>query len=174
MSNLSWVILYVVLIALFAVLAVRLAHRKERRVRQAAEKQKIIPSEEFEADWIIDEKKQLGYKYEVFSGCYVIFIFDKPVRGGNYTNFDDIYIGQSVNVTRRVHGHLTGKGKGDVYADIKYGRYAYIELIPCDRDEMNELEKALIEVFHSTESYNDTQGGGQDRTSRWPHFFHKN
>lgn len=165
MTDLTWIILYLVLVLLFALLVIYMPHRKERRMRKAARKQKIIPAEQFEEDWIINEKKRLGYKYEVFSGCYVIFIFEKPVHGGDYRNFDDIYIGQSVNVTRRVYGHLTGKGKGDVYADIKYGRYAYVEMIPCERDEMNDLERALIEVFHSTESYNDTQGGGQDRTS---------
>lgn len=172
MNSISWIILYAVLVILFAVLVVRISHRKERRVRQAAEKQKIISSEQFLEDWIVNEKKKLGYKYEVFSGCYVIFIFEKPVHGGNYLNYDDIYIGQSVNVTRRVHGHLTGKGKGDVYADLKYGRCAYVQMIPCGRDEMNDLEKALIEEFHSTESYNDTQGGGQDRSGGW-HLFHR-
>lgn len=172
MSGIGWILFYIVLVALFAVFLVTFPHRRERRVQRTAKNQKIISADQFEKDWILDEKKRLGYKYEVFPGCYVIFIFDKPVRGGNYTSYDDIYIGQSVNVTRRVHGHLTGKGKGDVYADIKYGRYAYVELIPCERDEMNELEKALIEVFHSTESYNDTQGGGQDRTRKWRLFHH--
>jgi len=28
---------------------------------------------------------------------------------------------------------------------------------------MNEVEKALIAQFHSTDSYNDTKGGGQSR-----------
>ncbi len=168
MTTLQWVILYGVIVLAFILLLPLLRNRKERKARQAIRHQKILSSDEFLDAWILDEKKKTGLKYDVFPGCYVIFLFDKPVRGKDYRNYDDIYIGQSVNVTRRVHGHFTGKGKGDVYADMKYGRHAYVELVPCDREDMNDVERALIEVFHSTDSYNDTAGGGQDRTKKKP------
>ncbi len=171
MRTADWVFLYFLLLTLFAALVVYLSRSRERTVQRNVRGSRILSSEQFEKNWIISEKSQKGYKYEVFSGCYVIFVFEHPVTNGNYRRFDDIYIGQSVNVTRRVHGHFTGKGNGDVYADIKYGRSVYVELVPCDREDMNETEKALIEVFHATESYNATQGGGMDRTSKrfhWP------
>jgi len=163
MGAAKWVILYLLLLAAFILLIRYLSGRRARRVRRTSRNQKIIPAEQFLADWIIDEKKQLGYKYDVFPGCYCLFIFEKPPRSGSYLGYDDIYIGQSVNVTRRVHGHLTGKGKGDVYADIKYGPSVSVELVPCEKEDMNEVEKALIAQFHSTDSYNDTKGGGQSR-----------
>ena len=114
-------------------------------------------------EWIteMDGRKCIaGYKAHEFSGCYVILIFEEPVTDGCYLGYDDIYIGQSVNITKRVHQHFSGKGNGDVYADIKYGKSVYVLLIPCEREEMNDLEKALISEFESTDSYNATAGGG--------------
>ena len=83
--------------------------------------------------------------------------------GKLYMHYENIYIGQSQNICQRVHNHLNGKGKGDVYADIKYGMEAYVRLIPCKEKKMNEKEKELIEAFHATESYNKTKGGAKGR-----------
>ena len=168
MNTTTWVLLYLALVLLFAIVVILLSHRREDGIRRARRKTTFdfIPAEEFMENWILDETEKTGYKYERFSGCYVIVIFEEPVTNGDYRGYDEIYIGQSVNVTNRVHSHFTGKGNGDVYADIKYGSAVYVQMVPCEREEMNDLERALIDVFHSTDSYNATQGGGQDRTKR--------
>ena len=40
---------------------------------------------------------------------------------------------------KRVHSHFNGKGNGDVYADIKYGKY--VQFYPCGKNELNKIEK---------------------------------
>lgn len=115
----------------------------------------------FEENWIIDEKERTGCKYNDFPGCYVIMIFDKPVRFGRFYGWENIYIGQSINVCQRVHNHFNGKGKGDVYADIKYGKEAYVRIVPVKAKRLNDMETSLIEAFSATESYNKTKGGAK-------------
>lgn len=156
---------YLALIVLFLALAICAA--KNKRVTNARLRRKIRRGEfiyytEFEENWIVKgADKPTGYKYSDFPGCYVIMIFDKPVRAKRFMNYENIYIGQSVAVCARVHNHFSGKGKGDVYADIKYGKHAYVRIVPCKAKRLNEMETALIKAFGATESYNKTKGGAK-------------
>lgn len=136
---------------------------KNARLRRRIRSGKFIHYTRFEENWITEDKdgNPAGYKYNDFSGCYVIMIFDKPVHFGRFGNYENIYIGQSVNVCQRVHNHFCGKGKGDVYADIKYGKEAYVRIIPCRISRLNKTEKRLIEAFNATKSYNRTRGGAK-------------
>ncbi len=135
------------------------AARLRRRIRSG----RFIHYTDFEENWRIrlEDGEKAGYKYNDFSGCYVIMIFEKKVHFGRFKNYDNIYIGQSVNVCQRVHNHFSGKGKGDVYADIKYGMQAYVRIIPCKVKKLNDMEKKLIDAFHATNSYNRTRGGAK-------------
>lgn len=134
---------------------------KQARLRRKIKKGGFVYWEKFEEDWITSEKDRTGLKYSDFSGCYVILIFDKPVRGRRFWGWEDIYVGQSVNVCQRVHNHFNGKGKGDVYADIKYGKFAYVRIVPVKQKRLNDMETALIEAFSATSSYNKTKGGAR-------------
>ena len=134
---------------------------KQARLRRKVKKGGFTYWEKFETEWIISEKDRVGLKYNDFSGCYVILIFEKPVHGRRFSGWENIYVGQSVNVCQRVHNHFTGKGKGDVYADIKYGKFAYVRIIPVKQKRLNDMETALIEAFSATESYNKTKGGAK-------------
>ena len=139
---------------------------KNEKLRNIISSRKFIYYKDFEKNWIVsssEKRGKIGYKYNDTSGCYVITIYDYYVDDGKFMDYDDIYIGQSVNVCQRVHNHFNGKGNGDVYADIKYGRYVYVQIIPCRKDEMNVLEKQLIRAFKATKSYNSTKGGGKKR-----------
>ena len=132
--------------------------RLRRKVRRGG----FISSTDFEKNWIISGgETPVGYKYADFSGCYVIMIFASPVRGKRFYNYENIYIGQSVNVCQRVHNHFNGKGKGDIYADIKYGKYAYVRIVPVKAKRLNDMETALIDAFSATDSYNKTKGGAK-------------
>lgn len=134
---------------------------KRARLRRKVRKGGFTYWEKFEEDWIISEKDRVGLKYSDHSGCYVILIFEKPVRGRRFSGWENIYVGQSVNVCQRVHNHFNGKGKGDVYADIKYGKFAYVRIIPVKQKRLNDMETALIEAFSATNSYNKTKGGAR-------------
>lgn len=96
-------------------------------------------------------------------GCYVFLIFDKPVKNNNYSKYQNVYVGQSIHVYKRVKSHLSGKGNGDVYADYRYGKHVYVTIYPCARTELNHLEKQLITLYKATKSYNKTAGGGTHR-----------
>ena len=124
----------------------------------------FIPMTKFEENWIkrkCGNEIVSGYQRKQMCGCYVILIFDYPTV--SYEKFQNVYVGQSVNVYKRVHDHFNGKGNGDIYADAKYGKYLYVKIIPCEANEMNDLEKKLISFYESTKSYNKTAGGGIKR-----------
>ena len=134
---------------------------KQARLRRRVKRGGFTYWEKFEDDWIVSEKDRVGLKYSDYSGCYVILIFEKPVRGRRFSGWENIYVGQSVNVCQRVHNHFNGKGNGNVYADIKYGKFAYVRLIPVKPKRLNDMETALIEAFSATKSYNKTKGGAK-------------
>ena len=77
------------------------------------------------------------------------------------TRYHEIYIGQSVNMYRRVFNHFTGHGNGDVYADVKYQRHVFVKFIPCTPELLNQYEKGLIQLYQATKSYNRTKGGAK-------------
>lgn len=104
-----------------------------------------------------------GLKYLDEPGCYVILIFDEPVTNGDYSGYKDVYVGQSITMYQRVRDHFSGKGNGDVYADIKYGKYVYAQFFSCMESELNLKERELIRLFNATESYNKTSGGSAVR-----------
>lgn len=104
------------------------------------------------------------YRHKDTPGCYVILIYKKRPTKHNIrrcVNYSEVYVGQSVNMYRRVHKHLTGYGNGDVYADVKYRKFVYLQFIPCKRTQLNAYEKELIERYNATASYNKTKGGAK-------------
>ena len=54
-------------------------------------------------------------------------------------------------------------GNGDIYADIKYGKWVYVRFVRCEEHEMNDKEIELVATFNATKSYNKTQGGAMYR-----------
>ena len=119
-----------------------------------------ISADEFRQDWLIDRRRQRGYKYQEHAGCYVIATYkEKPETLQDLQQYDHVYVGQSLHVYQRVYSHLCGRGNGEVYGDIKYGLHAYVQIIKCRAKEMNALEKELIARYHAMASYNRTSGG---------------
>ena len=157
--------LYLLLLVAFAALVWYLSGRRRRRIRKILRDGEFLSAEEFEANWIVGAGKSAedGYKYHEFPGCYVILFFDMPPEvEDDFDRYQDVYVGQSLNVTERVHHHFTGYGRGDVYADLKAGRHVYVKMLPCDKEGLNDFERALIEEYDATSSYNATAGGGTD------------
>lgn len=120
--------------------------------------------EDFEKNWMYDASgKKTGYKYSDQSGCYAFFIYDRKRRPRNMKAYDSVYIGQSVHIHKRVHDHINGKGNGNIFADIREGKWVYVQFFPCSTKKMNCMEIKLIDLFGATESYNQTKGGGYGR-----------
>lgn len=130
---------------------------KKRGKRKRLGKEEPLSAEDYLGLW---EHLRVGDR----PGCYVISIYDKKPSDKDVRqckNYDEIYIGQSINVYRRVRNHLTGHGNGDVYADLKYGKFVYVRFVFCSKAHLNRIEKDLISRFNATKSYNRTGGGAK-------------
>lgn len=134
--------------------------RADKRVRDVIYSGAFISSSEFLQNWIV-RRGTSGFKHEDGPGCYVILIYDRVPNAGDWSHYDDVYIGQSVRVCQRLYSHLTGKGNGDVYADLRNGRHIYLAIHRCARNDLNAREKSLIRAFKATSSYNKTRGGAR-------------
>lgn len=162
----AFCIILLVVAAVACILWFRYVKKRNAELRNSVLSGKFISLKDFEDNWIADRpsvrrgKGHIGYKYNDMTGCYVILIFGETPNG-EFSNYENSYIGQSVNVCQRVHNHFNGKGNGDVYADCKFGKLLYVQFFPCAKPEMNSLEKSLIAAFDSTASYNKTKGGSR-------------
>ena len=96
-------------------------------------------------------------------GVYIILLYEPDQRDLTTRNYSDVYVGQSLTVYHRIRQHFTGHGNGDVYADIKYGKPAYVKIVFCEEQKLNSLEKKYIAEYNATNSYNSTKGGGAVR-----------
>lgn len=131
--------------------------RNKNTIYKKAKKIKPITHRNFLEQWDT-------YRKSDTSGCYILFIYRRrpSIRTVHkMKHFTDIYIGQSINMYKRVYNHLTGHGNGDVYADVKYKRFVYIKFIPCKVQDLNNYEKTLINEFNAIDSYNRTKGGSK-------------
>lgn len=144
------VILILILIIVIANATKPITVKVEKKIKS----KNYISQDEFFKLW---EKDKSDYP-----GCYVILIYDKKLII-NPMNYDEIYIGQSVNVRKRIFNHLMGHGNGDVYYGLKSGCKIYIVIQKCSKKKLNESEIDLIEYFEATDSLNVTRGGSARR-----------
>lgn len=99
---------------------------------------------------------------EKISGCYVILVYDKPLSKDNL-NYQHVYVGQSIDLYRRVKTHLSGNGCEKIFWDNKKKKYIYVRLFKAKKGTLDRLEKHLIKrynAFYSKKGYNKTRGGG--------------
>jgi hypothetical protein len=118
---------------------------------------------EFERKWITDRNKEAGLAYRDGPGCYVILIYKHRRILPFDFGYESVYAGQSMTVLHRVHGHLNRKGNGDVYADLREGKWVEIDIYRCPPVKLNDLERKLIRRYHAEQYYNRTSGGGMKR-----------
>lgn len=168
MDNLNYApVLYGVMAALisFVLFAVFLYTQQAEQTKRRQEIMKSVPitAKDFLANWHVGGRKsKLGYSSINQPGCYVIII--NPITQDNGdVHYEAVYVGQSVHVCTRIRQHLTGHGNGDVYADMREGKNVQIRIVPCEKQDMNRIEKELIAAFHATDSYNKTRGGSRKR-----------
>ena len=89
-----------------------------------------------------------------FGGCYVVAVYARAVKKGDFSSFRDLYVGKSDDVGASIYGDLTGEGNADVYADVKYKQHVYILVYPCAPDKLDELQASLIAALDADRSYN--------------------
>ena len=142
------------LIFILLILIVRAFCPLPKKIESKIRKKQYMSEEAFLDSW--KESK------DDFPGCYVILIYDKTLIF-NPMNYDEIYVGQSVNVRKRVFSHLMGRGNGNVYYGLKSGCRVYIVIQKCRKKKLNQAEIDLIEYFQATSSLNATRGGAAKR-----------
>lgn len=157
-------IIYLSIVVLICVVTGIVQHKRREKIRKEIYSSSFLHYKDFEKRWLHATGigkfgNRDGFKYQDGPGCYIITIYSNPVTDENWCKYENIYIGQSVRVCQRVHNHFNGKGNGDVYADIKYGKWVYVRFVRCEEHKMNDKEKELISVFNATKSYNKTKGG---------------
>jgi hypothetical protein len=132
-------------------------HHHKPSIQKRARRARAINSDDFLEQW--DAYRRLDRP-----GCYIITIYNrrpKKRKVKRLIGYHEIYVGQSVNMYRRVFNHFTGHGNGDVYADVKYQRHVFVKFIPCSPEQLNNYEKCLISQYNTTTSYNRTKGGAK-------------
>lgn len=169
----------ILIFACFCIIAIPLAlplylligayeRKQQEKIREEIYRGSFIYYQDFEKRWLSvtgtgKYGNRDGFKYQDGPGCYIITVYSNRVTDGNWKNYENVYVGQSKQVCQRVHNHFNGKGNGDVYADVKYGKWVYVSFVRCEEYEMNDKEIELISVFNAKKSYNKTRGGSAIR-----------
>ncbi len=118
-----------------------------------------LPTDVSECDGFIPLKRLIGLEYQKIIGCYIIHNKEK----------DKYYVGQSKDVFKRIlRDHFNGTEiKNIIFAEDYYNsQYENkedlfeIKIIECStKDELDEMEKSLIEQYDSFRNgYNGTGG----------------
>ena len=73
------------------------------------------------------------------------------------------YVGQSINIEKRIHQHIHGNKESEIHKAIKeYGvnNFTFEPLISCSPNELDEQEVKFIRLLGTYENgYNQTRGG---------------
>lgn len=132
-----------VMASIFIFFIILLSHVTNERHKQIGEAKCTIYQS-------FKEFNKARQNYMTFSGVYVL---------KNLT-LNKNYVGQSVDVHKRVASHFMGRGNGDVYADYKYGNKFEIILIPFQEPwkSLNSMERDMIDYYNAERGYNKTKG----------------
>lgn len=112
---------------------------------------------EFEKNWSGSSGKKgfnTGYKYNSCCGCYIITIYSHKIVDDNYLNYEKVFVGSAPNVFLKIHNHFTGKGNPEIGTACKKGKYVYVSVIPCEKEQLAKTEKQLATVFAETKFKN--------------------
>lgn len=145
---------FVFVLLLGAVIIIRLTRPLPKKMASRIRHRRYISLPSFLESWRQNK--------EDHPGCYIILIYNKKLIV-NPMHYDDIYIGQSVHVRRRVFHHIRGHGNGEVYYGLRSGCRICILITKCRKKKLNQYEKELIEFFDATSSINMTTGGSAHR-----------
>ena len=169
-TNIDTGILVGVLVLLTALLVTvhKYTHTYNYKLKKIVRSGRFVSSDFVLNNWIVygdrkDGSNPTGLKYVNTPGCYVIKMYKHRVPFGfihRLNAHENVYVGQSLHLTSRVYNHFSGKGKGDVYGELKFNkRKVYVSFRPCRKGKLNYLEKKLIKKYNATQSYNHTKGG---------------
>ncbi|MGL5617811.1 MAG: GIY-YIG nuclease family protein [Metamycoplasmataceae bacterium] len=152
----DWIIilvlcLLVAIIAIFLIVHIKQEIELKIRINGMIQNQQKTDAKIFLNDYKLLANKRKGKVSKSDSpGIYVLYNKTKSLY----------YVGQSKNVIKRVRGHLTGSGNGNVYADFKYGDDFEVIIHKCYVSELNLIERRFISQYNASGSqgYNKNRG----------------
>lgn len=145
-------VLAVLMFARWVVGFLKAARLRKQFVKDVVTKGGFIPAAAFEDHWVVSRtltrKPISGFAVEGGPGCYVIKTFSHPVEDiDSSMEYDDLFIGQYTDICQCVHDRFAGKGNGDVLNAVLTGKVAFVKLVFCDADKMDETEKELNSTY---------------------------
>lgn len=151
MMNYTFFIIGFILFLSFKLLTIFINNNENSKIKKLSKQATEINAKDF-LKMRKDKAKKKQFINNDFQGVYILLNQNKKIY----------YVGQSINVLKRVNNHFSGKGNGDVYADFKYGDTFTIKTIPLENSgfkNLNDLEKQAITVFKAyKKGYNKTRG----------------
>lgn len=130
----------------------QVARMRKQFVKEVVEKGAFITAGAFEDHWVVSRtltrKPLTGFAVEGGPGCYVIKTFSHPVDDIETSmEYDDLFIGQYADICQAVHDRFAGKGNDDVLKAILSGKVAFVKLVFCEAEKMDQLEKELNSTY---------------------------
>lgn len=120
---------------------------------------KFITADAFEGNYA-SKNSSLSHSNDK-PGCYIILIFNEPVKNEDYSGYKKVYVGQSIHVNSRVHQHLHGSHVPQIHNSYNNGKMVYICIIHCKKEYLDDLETTLIHSFNWKKMYNQKKGNGR-------------
>jgi len=125
-----------------------------------------LGAEQFLADWEAASAASLLLPLKS-AGYYVLASYKGKPGKNDWGKYAEVYVGRSLDMGASVHGHLTGYGNPDVYADMKYGKYVHVFAFPDfdDTADKDETITSFSVALGAGDSYNarvlGAAGGGE-------------
>ena len=129
-------------------------YKVRRRIKDIAENfSETTPEELMKTRGITYNRRRISFANQyALIGVYILYNTSKK----------KYYVGQSVNVFRRIRSHFTGNGNLGVYLDYIAGDKFSIRVIPLSQSgyiSLNSLERDTITAYNAYyKGYNKTRG----------------
>ena len=81
------------------------------------------------------------------TGCYVITVFDKENVDNHAQGYEKAYVGSSHNISKEIYNVLTNKSISRAYEDLQEGKHAFVKVVPCTKENVNEMQERLIRMY---------------------------
>ena len=113
-----------------------------------SEKSKDANVRKDDGSWINARKFTDDYtESDSGTGCYVITVFDKENVDNHAQGYEKAYVGSSHNISKEIYNVLTNKSISRAYEDLQEGKHAFVKVVPCTKENVNEMQERLIRMY---------------------------
>lgn len=122
-----------------------------KRVRK-----KIFSETWYEAHQFYDEwPTEGGLRDNDCLGVFILLVFDHPVTDGDYSCYENVFVGKAAKAYKGAYAQLVGRGNRKIFKDFNDpSKHIYIQARFYHRDDVDKMERTLIGSLKANESYN--------------------